>query len=175
MTHRTRASAPATRSSPRRRRFASASTAPLRGSIARRPERLGLHRASRDIPGIASHDQSTYAPLRQGVHRSARRARPRTHSSILAYRLGPLIEDLGQIVIPTGLIEVAQIAPERRSERRPRREDVRRCSAGQRLIPLRHERGRRARTRRAGHERKRRAQFAGSSTSRCSRACRTTS
>jgi hypothetical protein len=29
----------------------------------------------------------------------------------LAYRMGPLIEDLGQIIIPTGLVEVAKPAP----------------------------------------------------------------
>lgn len=59
-----------------------------------------------DIPGIASADQS-----RMNLYQRVLLAPPRgdaapEHQLYLAYRLGPLIEDFGQIVIPTGVLEV---------------------------------------------------------------------
>jgi hypothetical protein len=61
-----------------------------------------------DIPGIASADQS-----RMNLEQRVLLAPPRgdaapEHQLYLAYRLGPLIEDFGQIVIPTGVLEVTR-------------------------------------------------------------------
>jgi LysM repeat protein len=64
-----------------------------------------------DIPGIASVDQSRLH-LYDKVFVSPPAGAGPGRQVYLAYRLGPLIEDLGQIVIPTGLIEVARTAPE---------------------------------------------------------------
>jgi len=64
-----------------------------------------------DIPGIASVDQSRLH-LYDKVFVSPPAGAGPGRQIYLAYRLGPLIEDLGQIVIPTGLIEVAKIATE---------------------------------------------------------------
>jgi LysM repeat protein len=63
-----------------------------------------------DIPGIASVDQS-----RLHLYDKVMVAPPAGPASArqlyLAYRFGPLIEDLGQVIIPTGLIEVPRPAP----------------------------------------------------------------
>src|SRR5436190_15363299 len=64
-----------------------------------------------DIPGIASVDQSRLH-LYDKVFVSPPAGAGPGRQVYLAYRLGPLIEDLGQILIPTGLIEVAKTAPE---------------------------------------------------------------
>jgi hypothetical protein len=64
-----------------------------------------------DIPGIASVDQSRLH-LYDKVFVSPPAGAGPGRQVYLAYRLGPFIEDLGQIVIPTGLIEVAKTAPE---------------------------------------------------------------
>jgi hypothetical protein len=62
-----------------------------------------------DIPGIASHDQ-----LHLNLYDRVMIAPPSGSATgkqvYLSYRMGPLIEDLGQIIIPTGLIEVARPA-----------------------------------------------------------------
>jgi LysM repeat protein len=64
-----------------------------------------------DLPGIASHDQSRMH-LYDRVMLSPPEGSEPGRQVYLAYRFGPLIEDLGQIIIPTGLIEVAKLAPE---------------------------------------------------------------
>jgi len=61
-----------------------------------------------DLPGIASKDQS-----RMGLYDRVAFAPPSGGSAAesqmyLAYRLGPEIEDLGQVVIPTGIIQVTR-------------------------------------------------------------------
>jgi hypothetical protein len=61
-----------------------------------------------DIPGIAWTDRSRmnlYDPVMIAPPVGA--VAPE-HELYLAYRLGPLIEDLGQVVIPTGVIEVTR-------------------------------------------------------------------
>ena len=62
-----------------------------------------------DIPGIASHDQS-HLNLYDRVMISPPNGAAAGRQVYLSYRMGPLIEDLGQIIIPTGLIEVARPA-----------------------------------------------------------------
>jgi LysM repeat protein len=64
-----------------------------------------------DIPGIASVDHARLHLFDKVLVSPPAGAGP-GRQVYLAYRLGPLIEDLGQIVIPTGLIEVAKTAPE---------------------------------------------------------------
>jgi hypothetical protein len=64
-----------------------------------------------DIPGISSVDHSRLH-LYDKVFVSPPAGSSTGRQVYLAYRLGPLIEDLGQIVIPTGLVEVARIAPD---------------------------------------------------------------
>jgi LysM repeat protein len=62
-----------------------------------------------DIPGIASHDQS-HLNLYDRVMISPPNGNAAGRQVYLSYRMGPLIEDLGQIIIPTGLVEVARPA-----------------------------------------------------------------
>ena len=72
------------------------------------PRGAGSLMESADIPGIASadrsrlqlHDKVFLAPPSGGA--------PAPHALYMSYRLGPLIEDFGQIVIPTGIVEVTQ-------------------------------------------------------------------
>ncbi|HVX41673.1 MAG TPA: LysM peptidoglycan-binding domain-containing protein [Gemmatimonadaceae bacterium] len=63
---------------------------------------------SAEVPGIASADRTRlnlYDPVFFAP--PAGDAAPE-HARYLTYRLGPLIEDFGQIVIPTGIIEVTR-------------------------------------------------------------------
>ena len=62
-----------------------------------------------DIPGIASHDQS-HLNLYDRVMIAPPSGGASGRQVYLSYRMGPLIEDLGQIIIPTGLIEVPKPA-----------------------------------------------------------------
>jgi LysM repeat protein len=62
-----------------------------------------------DIPGIASHDQ-THLNLYDRVMIAPPSGNGTGRQVYLSYRMGPLIEDLGQIIIPTGLIEVPRPA-----------------------------------------------------------------
>ncbi len=64
--------------------------------------------ASADIPGIASHDKSRLSLHDRVFVAPPAGAIPMEHALYLSYRLGPLIEDFGQIVIPTGIVEVSQ-------------------------------------------------------------------
>jgi len=64
-----------------------------------------------DIPGIASVEK-LQLHLYDKVFVSPPAGPTAGRQVYLAYRLGPFIEDFGQIVIPTGLIEVARVAPQ---------------------------------------------------------------
>jgi hypothetical protein len=63
---------------------------------------------SADIPGIASHRKSRMQLHDRVFIAPPTGSAPAQHSLYLSYRLGPFIEDFGQIVIPTGLLEVSQ-------------------------------------------------------------------
>jgi len=61
-----------------------------------------------DLPGIATADQSRanlYDPVAFAAPAGSAAAE---HDLFLAYRLGPEIENLGQVVIPTGIIRVTR-------------------------------------------------------------------
>lgn len=60
-----------------------------------------------NLPGIASADQSRLG-LFDDVFISPPRNNDAAGARLLAYRLGPLIEGFGQIVIPTGVLEVTR-------------------------------------------------------------------
>jgi len=62
-----------------------------------------------DIPGVASHDQS-HLNLYDRVMIAPPSGGAMGRQVYLSYRMGPLIEDFGQIIIPTGLVEVAKSA-----------------------------------------------------------------
>jgi LysM repeat protein len=74
------------------------------------PRGSGFLMGNRDLPGIASHDHAgmnlydgvLIAPPAGSV--SAQ------HELYLTYRLGPVLEDLGQVVIPTGVIQITRAA-----------------------------------------------------------------
>jgi hypothetical protein len=71
------------------------------------PRGSGYIMAARDLPGIRSKDQS-----RMNLYDRVVVAPPAggaaEHNLFLSYRLGPSIEGFGQIVIPTGLIEIVR-------------------------------------------------------------------
>jgi LysM repeat protein len=74
------------------------------------PRGSGLVMGDRDLPGIASHDHS-----RMNLYDGVLVAPPAGSVSAerelyLTYRLGPLFEDLGQVVIPTGVIQITRSA-----------------------------------------------------------------
>jgi hypothetical protein len=63
---------------------------------------------NRDLPGIASGDHS-----RMNLYDAVLVAPPAgstsaEHDLYLTYRLGPLFEDLGQVVVPTGVIQITR-------------------------------------------------------------------
>jgi len=72
------------------------------------PRGSGYVIQNQDIPGIATADQSRvnlYDPVAFAPPAGSATG---DHELFLAYRLGPLIEDLGQVVIPTGIIQVTR-------------------------------------------------------------------
>lgn len=72
------------------------------------PRGSGYIIESGDIPGIASHeklDMQVYDPVMISPPAGATAA---ARERYLAYRLGPNIEGFGQIVIPTGVVEVTR-------------------------------------------------------------------
>jgi hypothetical protein len=74
------------------------------------PRGSGFVIGSRDLPGIATEDRS-----RLNLYDAVLISPPvgsvaPEHERFLTYRLGPLLEDLGQIVIPTGVIEITRSA-----------------------------------------------------------------
>jgi LysM repeat protein len=73
------------------------------------PSGSGYIMQGADIPGIASHDQS-HLNLYDRVMIAPPEGEANGRQVYLSYRMGPLIEDYGQIIIPTGLIEVAKPA-----------------------------------------------------------------
>jgi LysM repeat protein len=72
------------------------------------PRGSGYILEGRDLPGIATHDR-TRLDLYDAVLLSPPvGAVAPEHELYLAYRLGPAYEDFGQIVIPTGIIEITR-------------------------------------------------------------------
>jgi LysM repeat protein len=61
-----------------------------------------------DLPGIATADQSRLNLYDKVVLAPPAGGAAPARELYLAYRLGPLIEDLGQVVIPTGVIQVTR-------------------------------------------------------------------
>ena len=61
-----------------------------------------------DIPGIASADQSRMHLYDRVVFAPPAGATSSERTLYLAYRLGPVIENLGQVVIPTGIVQVTR-------------------------------------------------------------------
>ncbi len=86
------------------RRFASASTSPRRGSISDGgPRGSGYIDRKRGHSGNCRRiEQSRCSCTTASSSRRRRGSAPAQHELYLAYRLGPLIEDFGQIVIPDG-------------------------------------------------------------------------
>lgn len=72
------------------------------------PRGSGYIMQARDLPGIASKDQSRMNLFDRLVLTPPVGAVAPEHELYLSYRLGPLIEDFGQIVIPTGVIEIVR-------------------------------------------------------------------
>jgi LysM repeat protein len=72
------------------------------------PREAGWLIESADLPGIASHRKNRLQLHDRVFIAPPKGPMPAQHALYLTYRLGPLIEDFGQIVIPTGIIEVTQ-------------------------------------------------------------------
>ena len=72
------------------------------------PRNPGALLQSADIPGIAAHQKGRLQLHDRVFIAPPPGAAPAQHALFLTYRLGPLIEDFGQIVIPTGILEVTQ-------------------------------------------------------------------
>lgn len=74
------------------------------------PRGYGRIMESGDIPGIASADRSRISLHEKLFFAPPAGAEAANNSLLLSYRLGPFIEGFGQIVIPTGIIEVTRSA-----------------------------------------------------------------
>ncbi len=72
------------------------------------PRLSGYIMQSADIPGIASVDRSRMQLYDRILVSPPAGAVVPERERFLVYRLGPLIEDFGQIVIPTGIVEITQ-------------------------------------------------------------------
>jgi LysM repeat protein len=72
------------------------------------PRNSGALLESADIPGIAAHQKGRLQINDRVFIAPPPGASPAQHALFLTYRLGPMIEDFGQIVIPTGILEVTQ-------------------------------------------------------------------
>jgi hypothetical protein len=72
------------------------------------PRGSGYILEGRDLPGIATHDRSRLDLFDAVLFAPPVGAVAPEHELYLAYRLGPAYEDFGQIVIPTGIIEVTR-------------------------------------------------------------------
>jgi hypothetical protein len=72
------------------------------------PRGSGFIMEGRDLPGIATHDRSRLDLFDAVLFAPPVGAVAPEHELYLAYRLGPVYEDFGQIVIPTGIIEVTR-------------------------------------------------------------------
>lgn len=72
------------------------------------PRGYGYIMESADLPGIASADHSRMNLHDRVFVAPPNGAAPSGRTRYLTYRLGPSFEDFGQIVIPTGIIEVSR-------------------------------------------------------------------
>jgi LysM repeat protein len=72
------------------------------------PSVSGYVMQNADIPGIASADQSRMNLYDRVVFAPPSGAAATERTLYLAYRLGPVLENLGQVVIPTGIIQVTR-------------------------------------------------------------------
>jgi LysM repeat protein len=72
------------------------------------PRGSGYILEGRDLPGIATNDRSRLSLYDPVLVAPPVGAVAPEHELYLAYRLGPLIEDFGQIVIPTGIVEITR-------------------------------------------------------------------
>ena len=72
------------------------------------PRGAGYIMEGRDLPGIATQDRSRLNLYDAVLFSPPVGAVAPEHELYLAYRLGPSYEDFGQIVIPTGIIEVTR-------------------------------------------------------------------
>jgi hypothetical protein len=72
------------------------------------PRGSGFIMEGRDLPGIATHDRSRLDLFDAVLFAPPVGAVAPERELYLAYRLGPYYEDFGQIVIPTGIIEVTR-------------------------------------------------------------------
>jgi hypothetical protein len=72
------------------------------------PSVSGYVMQNADLPGIASADQSRMHLYDRVVFAPPAGATAADRTLYLAYRLGPLIENLGQVVIPTGIVQVTR-------------------------------------------------------------------
>ncbi len=72
------------------------------------PSASGYIMRAADLTGIASADQSRMNLYQNVLIAPPAGAAPAERQLYLAYRLGPLIEDFGQIVIPTGVIQITR-------------------------------------------------------------------
>lgn len=74
------------------------------------PRGSGYIMQSADLPGIASADQSRLGLFDRVLISPPVGEVASEHQLYLAYRLGPFIEDFGQIIIPTGVIQATRPA-----------------------------------------------------------------
>lgn len=72
------------------------------------PRGAGYLMAARDVPGIASADQSRLNLYDQVLVTPPNGVAVAERDLYLAYKFGPLLEDLGQVVIPTGIVRIAR-------------------------------------------------------------------
>jgi len=72
------------------------------------PRNPGSLIESADIPGIAAHQKGRLQLHDRVFIAPPSGSAPAQHALFLTYRLGPILEDFGQIVIPTGIVEVSQ-------------------------------------------------------------------
>ncbi len=72
------------------------------------PRNPGSLIESADIPGIAAHEKGRLQLHDRVFIAPPSGFAPAQHALFLTYRLGPILEDFGQIVIPTGIVEVSQ-------------------------------------------------------------------
>ena len=74
------------------------------------PRAPGYVMGKRDLPGIASADRSRLALFDAVLVAPPVGSVAPEHELYITYTFGPLIEDLGQVVIPTGVIEITRSA-----------------------------------------------------------------
>ncbi len=72
------------------------------------PRGSGYIMEGRDLPGVATDDRSRMNLFDAVLVAPPVGAVAPEHELYLAYRYGPLIEDFGQIIIPTGIVEITR-------------------------------------------------------------------